>query len=112
MSYTSTCGIELDTVMFGEFFNLAVLLQVLVRGILHVMVQSHDDLVGVVKLRGANRHEFQSHRPRIVVGHASMRTDSHVVTGLDKFPSWQSDSISLDNLLGKRLWHGSLGFHG
>ncbi|KAI7506260.1 Homoaconitase [Hortaea werneckii] len=43
----------------------------------------HDNLVGVVDLRGANGHELSRNGPGVVVGHAMMGREGDIVARLD-----------------------------
>ena len=60
---TASSRVEDDVLLLGEFFNLVVLLQVLLRLVLHIVVERHDDLFRVVDLGCADGHKFQSDRP-------------------------------------------------
>ena len=72
------------------------------------MVQCHDNLFLVVDLRRANRHEFQSDGPGIVVRHALLGAEGDIVARLDAFVFGETERVMLDDFLGQglRRWRG------
>ena len=63
MADASSGRIEDDILLLCKLLDLAVLLQVLLRLVLHIVVESHDDLLWVVDLGGSNAHELESDGP-------------------------------------------------
>lgn len=87
----------------SKLLDLLVLLQVGLGFVLDIVVKGHDDLLVVVDFGGADCHELRCHRPRIIMGHACLRLQRHIVASLDLLPRRQADGVPLDNLLGQRL---------
>lgn len=71
--------VEIDTLLLRKLFDLSIFGQVLFRLVLHVVVQRHDDLLGVFESRRTDRKELERNRPRVVVCHAMMRRYRHIV---------------------------------
>lgn len=94
---------EPHSMLLCELLDQAVLLEVGLRLVLNVVVQRHDNLVGIVDLGGANGHELGRDRPAIVVGHTVMRLERYVVAGLDLLPRGEPHGVPLDDLLGEGL---------
>ena len=87
-----------------------ICLQVGLALVLDVVVERHDDLAVVVDLGGTNGHELHGHGPRVVVGHAVVRREGHIVAGPDLLPGRQADRVPLDDLLGQSLGGVGCGF--
>ena len=60
---TASGAIEDDIVLLSKLLNLLVLLQVLLGLVLDVVVEGHDDLLGVADLGRADGHELEGNRP-------------------------------------------------
>ena len=50
--------VKVNALLLSEALNLRIFLQVLLRLVLHVVIEGHDDLLGVVNLLGTNGHEL------------------------------------------------------
>ena len=60
---TASGAIEDDIVLLSKLLDLLVLLQVLLGLVLDVVVEGHDDLLGVADLGRADGHELEGNRP-------------------------------------------------
>lgn len=103
MTYSSACRIEIHTLLFCEVLNLRVLLQVLLGLILYIVVQCHYNLVGIVNLGCADRHELRRYGPGVVVGHAVVWRKGHIVARLDNLALSKTQAVALNDLLGQSL---------
>ncbi len=112
MSDSSSGRIEIHALLLRKLLNLLVLLEVRLTLVLHVMVESHNNLLRVVDLACTNGHELQRNRPGIVMGHAVVRGESNVISRLHNLAICEAEGVSLYNLLGQGLWDTGGSFEG
>ena len=79
VSYTRTSGIKVDAVLLGERFDRAVLLLVGFLLVLNIVVESEDELLGIVNLLRADPLELAHDCRRVVMGHYMKRPDGNEV---------------------------------
>lgn len=103
MANASASGVEDDILLLRKLFNLAVLLQVLLGLVLDIVIEGHDDLVGVIDLGGTNAHELEGYGPGVVVCHALVWLQGDIVAGTEDLALGYTNSMALDNLFGESL---------
>lgn len=103
MANTPASAKEVNAMVLSELLYQFVLLQVRRRSILHVVIQSHDNLAAIMDLGGANVHPFLDDWKTVIMGHAAVRRDGDVVAGMDRLAGRKADGVSLDDLLSERL---------
>jgi len=104
MANSSASWVKVDSLLLGKLLNLLVLLEVRFTLILDIVVERHDDLLRVVDLASPNGHEFQGHRPGVIVCHTPVWREGDIVARLDDLALCKAEGISLHNLLGQGLW--------
>ena len=103
--------IEVHTLLFGERFNRAVLLQVRFILILDVMVERERKLLRIFHLLSADALELAHHRRCIVVCHAAVRTNRQEISS-PKRPRRPFGHVFLRDFFNDGLTNNSLAHGG
>lgn len=89
--------------LLGKVLYQPVLPQVHLTLILDIMVKGDHGLLGIVNLCSFQALPFLHSGKRVIMCHDFVRLQGELVSGLDKFPFRQADSVSLYDLLCERL---------
>lgn len=90
--------------LLGKFLDLPILLQVRLAFVLYIVVQGHNNLLGVMYLGSSDGHELQGDRPGVVVCHAVEGGERDIVAGFHDLAVCEAERITLDDLFGESLW--------
>ena len=103
MADTPPRHVPINTLPLRKLLNVPVLPQVLLALVLYVMIDRYDNLVRILNLGRADRHEFQRNWIGIIMTHDLIRLQSDIVTRLNELAVRKADSVALYNFLGQGL---------
>lgn len=103
MADTPPRHVPINPLPLRKLLNVLVLPQVLLALVLYVVIDRYDNLVRILNLGRADRHEFQRNWIGIIMAHDLIRLQSDIVTGLNELAVREADSVTLYNFLGQGL---------
>jgi hypothetical protein len=104
MSDSSSSRIEIHALLLGKLLNLPILFQVCLALVLDVVIEGHNDLLGIVDLGGSDGHELQGDWPRVVMCHAVEGRERDIVAGFHDLAVCEAERITLNDFFRESLW--------